>query len=167
MLYDQLEYELYPQKVSDKYIQFFDWMRLIYKNEIIFLIIITFVACFNMASVLLIMIMERTQMIGLLKAMGAADKLVRKIFVYRGMLLMGKGMLLGNLLGIGLAFLQDQFQIVHLDPENYYMEYVPILWDWSWVIILNLVTFFIISLVLFLPTRIITSISPIQSIRFD
>lgn len=167
MLYDQLEYELYPQKVSDKYIQFFDWMRLISKNEIIFLIIITFVACFNMASVLLIMIMERTQMIGLLKAMGASDKLVRKIFVYRGMLLMGKGMLLGNLVGIGLAFLQDQFQIVPLDPENYYMEYVPILWDWSWVIILNLLTFLIISLVLFLPTRIITSISPIQSIRFD
>lgn len=106
-------------------------------------------------------------MIGLLKAMGATDKLVRKIFVYRGMLLMGKGMLLGNLLGIGLAFLQDQFQIVPLDPENYYMEYVPILWDWSWVIMLNLVTFSIISLVLFLPTRIITSISPIQSIRFD
>jgi lipoprotein-releasing system permease protein len=167
LLYDNLEYDLYPQKVSDKYIQFFDWMKLISKNEVIFLVIITFVACFNMASVLLIMIMERTQMIGLLKAMGASNKLVRKIFVYRGMLLMGKGMLLGNLLGIGLAFLQDKLKIVPLDPQNYYMEYVPIQWDWTMVIILNLLTFLIISLVLFFPTRIITSISPIQSIRFD
>lgn len=167
LLYDQLEYDLYPQKVSDKYVQFFDWMKLISKNEVIFLIIITFVACFNMASVLLIMIMERTQMIGLLKAMGASNNLVRKIFVYQGMLLMGKGMLLGNLLGIGLAFIQDKFKIVPLDPQNYYMEYVPIQWDWTLVIILNLLTFLIISLVLFLPTRSITSISPIQSIRFD
>jgi len=166
-LYDQLEYDLYPQKVSDKYIQFFDWMRLISKNEVIFLVIITFVACFNMASVLLIMIMERTQMIGLLKAMGAANKLVRRIFVYRGMILMGKGMLLGNVLGIGLAFLQDTFKIVPLDPQNYYMDYVPIQWDWQMVVLLNLLTFMIISLVLFLPTRIITGISPIQSIRFD
>ncbi len=166
-LYDNLQYDLYPQKVSDKYIQFFDWMRLISKNELIFLVIITFVACFNMASVLLIMIMERTQMIGLLKAMGAANKLVRRIFVYRGMILMGKGMLLGNLLGIGLAFIQDKFKIVPLDPQNYYMDYVPIQWDWQIVILLNLLTFLIISLVLFLPTRIITGISPIQSIRFD
>ena len=167
LLYDQLEYELYPQRVSDKYVQFFDWMRLISKNEIIFLIIITFVACFNMASVLLIMIMERTQTIGLLKAMGAGNKLIRRIFVFRGMLLMVKGMLLGNILGIGLAFIQDKFKIVPLDPQNYYMEYVPIQWDWTLVILLNLLTFLIISLVLFLPTRIITSISPIQSIRFD
>jgi len=167
MLYDQLDYELYPQKVSDKYIQFFDWMRLISKNEMIFLVIITFVACFNMASVLLIMIMERTQMIGLLKAMGASDKLVRRIFVYRGMILMSKGMLLGNLLGIGLAFLQDKFKIIPLDPQNYYMEYVPIQWDWMMVILLNLLIFLIISLILFFPTRIIAGISPIQSIRFD
>ncbi len=167
ILYDHLEYELYPQKVSDKYVQFFDWMRLISKNEVIFLVIITFVACFNMASVLLIMIMERTQMIGLLKAIGAGDKLVRRIFVYRGMILMGKGMLLGNLLGLGLAFLQYKLQIIPLDPQNYYMEYVPIQWDWGMVVLLNLLTFLIISLVLFLPTRIITGISPIQSIRFD
>lgn len=167
LLYDQLEYELYPQKVSDKYVQFFDWMRLISKNEVIFLVIITFVACFNMASVLLIMIMERTQMIGLLKAIGAGNKLVRRIFVYRGMILMGKGMLLGNVLGLGLAFLQYKFKIIPLDPQNYYMEYVPIQWDWGMVMLLNLLTFLIISLVLFLPTRIITGISPIQSIRFD
>ena len=167
LLYDQLEYELYPQKVSDKYVQFFDWMRLISKNEVIFLVIITFVACFNMASVLLIMIMERTQMIGLLKAIGAGNRLVRRIFVYRGMILMAKGMIMGNILGLGLAFLQDKFKIIPLDPQNYYMEYVPIQWDWSMVVLLNLLTFLIISLVLFLPTRIITSISPIQSIRFD
>jgi lipoprotein-releasing system permease protein len=167
MLYDQLDYNLYPQKVSDKYIQFFDWMRLISKNEVIFLVIITFVACFNMASVLLIMIMERTQMIGLIKAMGASNRLVKRIFVYRGIILMGKGMFFGNLLGIGLAFLQDKFKIVPLDPQNYYMEYVPIQWDWMMVVLLNLLTFLIISLILFLPTRIITGISPIQSIRFD
>ena len=111
--------------------------------------------------------MERTQTIGLLKAMGAGNKLIRRIFVFRGMLLMVKGMILGNILGIGLAFLQDKFKLIPLDPQNYYMEYVPIQWDWTLVIILNLLTFLVISLVLLLPTRIITSISPIQSIRFD
>ncbi len=167
LLYDNLDYDLYPLKVSDKYPQFFDWLRLISKNEIIFLVIITFVACFNMASVLLIMIMERTQMIGLLKALGATDKLIRRVFVYRGMRLIGKGMAFGNIIGVGLAYLQYKFKIVPLDPQNYYMEYVPIQWDWLWVISLNMVTFMVVSLVLFLPTMIISSITPIRSIRFD
>lgn len=166
-LYDNLEFDLFPQKVSDKYAQFFDWMRLISKNEIIFLVIITFVACFNMASVLLIMIMERTQMIGILKALGASSKLVRKVFVYRGMLLIGQGILIGNIIGLGLAYLQDHFKIIPLDPLNYYMSYVPIQWDWTMVILLNVLTFLIISNVLFLPTMIIARISPIKAIRFD
>ena len=166
-LYDNLDFDLYAQKVSNKYAQFFDWMRLISKNEVIFLVIITFVACFNMASVLLIMIMERTQMIGILKALGAGSKMVRRVFVYRGMQLIAKGMLMGNILGLGLAFLQDQFKIIPLNPQNYYMEYVPIQWDWLWVIVLNVLTFLIISAVLLLPTMIISRISPIKAIRFD
>ncbi len=166
-LYDNLDFDLYAQKVSNKYAQFFDWMRLISKNEVIFLVIITFVACFNMASVLLIMIMERTHMIGILKALGAGNKLVRRVFVYRGMLLIAKGMVMGNILGLGLAFIQDKFKIIPLDPQNYYMEYVPIQWDWLWVIVLNILTFIIISAVLILPTLIISRISPIRAIRFD
>ncbi len=166
-LYDNLDFDLYAQKVSNKYAQFFDWMRLIAKNEVIFLVIITFVACFNMASVLLIMIMERTQMIGMLKALGAGSKLVRQVFVYRGMRLIAKGMLLGNILGLGLAFIQDKFKVIPLNPQNYYMEYVPIQWDWMWVIVLNVLTFLIISAVLLLPTMIISRISPIKAIRFD
>lgn len=166
-LYDNLDYDLYPQKVSDKYAQFFDWMRLISKNEVILLVFITIVACFNMASVLLIMIMERTQMIGLLKSLGAGNKLVRRVFVYRGMQLIAKGMVYGNLLGLGLAFIQDRFKVVPLNPQNYYMEYVPIQWDWTWVILLNILTFLIISAVLLLPTMIISRISPIKAIQFD
>ncbi len=166
-LYDNLDYDLYPYKASDKYAQFFDWMRLISKNEVIFLVIITFVACFNMASVLLIMIMERTQMIGLLKALGAANKLVRRVFIYRGMQLIAKGMLIGNLIGLGLAYIQDRFKLIPLNPQNYYMEYVPIQWDWSMVILLNFLTFIIITSVLVLPTMIISRIQPIRAIRFD
>jgi len=166
-LYDNLDSNLYPQKVSDKYPQFFDWMRLISTNELVLLVFITIVACFNMASVLLIMIMDRTQMIGLLKSLGATSKLVRRIFVYRGMRLIATGMLYGNILGLGLAYLQDRFKIIPLNPQNYYMEYVPIQWDWTWVILLNLFTFLIISSVLLLPTMIISRINPIKAIQFD
>lgn len=166
-LEDVVGYELYIEKISDKYAEIFDWLLLLNRNVVIFLSLTLFVACFNMVSILLILIMERTQMIGVFKALGATNKFVRKIFIYNGMQLIVKGLLLGNFIGITFGFLQSKFQFLSLDPKSYYMEFVPIEWDWGIILLLNILTFVMVSLVLTIPTMIISTISPIKSIRFD
>ena len=166
-LFDTLGYEYYVQKTSERYIQIFEWLSLINNNVNILIFMVLFVASFNMISIVLILILERTNMIGTLKALGATDELIRKIFVYNGMQLLLRGLLIGNLLGLGLAALQYYFRVVPLDPENYYMSYVPIEFDWLVVLGLNLLTFILVSLVLFLPALFISRIDPIKAIRFD
>jgi len=166
-LEDIVGYENYIEKISDKFAEIFDWLSLLNRNVVIFLSLTLFVACFNMVSILLILIMERTQMIGVFKALGAANKLIRRIFIYNGMRLIAKGILLGNIIGIGFGMLQDKFHFLTLDPKSYYMEFVPIEWNWGIIILLNILTFIMVSLVLTIPTMIISTISPIKSIRFD
>lgn len=166
-LEDVVGYELYIEKISDKYAEIFDWLSLLNRNVVIFLSLTLFVACFNMVSILLILIMERTQMIGVLKALGATNKFVRGIFVYNGMQLIVKGLLLGNFISITFGILQSKFHFLTLDPKSYYMEFVPIEWDWGIIMFLNILTFVMVSLVLTIPTMIISTISPIKSIRFD
>lgn len=167
ILQEETPYDQYVEKTSDKYLQIFDWLSLLHRNVIIFLSLILFVACFNMVSILLILIMERTQMIGLLKALGATQKQIRDIFVYKGIMMMGKGLLIGNIIGLGFGFLQDKLKLITLDPENYYMEFVPIAWDWPVILLLNLMTFVVVSLVLLIPTVIISRVNPIKAIHFD
>lgn len=106
-------------------------------------------------------------MIGMLKALGASGGLIRSIFVYNGINLIVKGLLLGNLLGIGFCYLQDTFKFIKLDPEDYYMSFVPISWHWDVVLMLNLLTFAMVTVVLLLPTAIVFRIAPIKAIRFD
>jgi len=167
ILEDEVGYENYIEKISDKFAEIFDWLSLLNRNVVIFLSLTLFVACFNMVSILLILIMERTQMIGVFKALGAANKLIRRIFVYNGMRLIAKGILLGNLIGIAFGVIQDRFKFLTLDPQSYYMEFVPIEWNWGIILVLNILTFVLVSLVLTIPTMIISTISPIKSIRFD
>lgn len=160
-------YDLFVEKVSDKYLQIFDWLSLLNRNVVIFLSLILFVASFNMISILLILIMERTHMIGVLKAIGASDTQIRNIFIYNGMMMIVKGLAIGNLIGLGFGFLQSTFKIIPLDPANYYMSFVPISWDWPVIIILNVLTFVTVALVLLIPTIIIARINPIKAIQFD
>lgn len=160
-------YDMYVEKISDKYLQIFDWLSLLNRNVVIFLSLILFVASFNMISILLILIMERTQMIGILKAIGATNSQIRNIFIYNGMLMILKGLVIGNAIGLGFGFLQKQFKFIPLDPENYYMSFVPISWDWTVIIILNIITFITVTLVLLIPTIIIARINPIKAINFD
>lgn len=166
-LQNDLDYDLFVEKIGDKYVQMFEWLDLINNNVIIFLALILFVACFNIVSILLILIMERTQMIGILKALGARNRQIRKIFRYNGVLLIVRGMMIGNLIGIGFGLVQYFFRLIPLDPENYYMDYVPIHWDLLAILGLNLLTFMIVVLVLNIPTMIILRINPIKAIRFD
>ncbi len=164
---EMIDYDLNIEPVSSKYIQVFEWLNLLSRQVNILLVIILGVICINMISIILILVMERTQMIGMLKALGADNRLIRSIFVYNGISLIAKGLLLGNALGLGLCYIQYQFRIIKLNPEDYYMSFVPISWHWEIVGMLNLLTFFVVTVVLLLPTAVISRITPIKAIRFD
>jgi len=166
-LFMEVDSDLFVDKVSDIYRQFFDWLALINRNVYIFLTLVLFVACFNMLSILFILIMERTQMIGMLKALGSSDQQIRRIFIYNGTWITLKGMLWGNIIGIGLGWLQYHFKIIPLDPENYYMSYVPIEWNIPLIIILNLGILVAVHLVLLIPAMFISRLKPVDAIRFD
>jgi lipoprotein-releasing system permease protein len=164
---ERIDFDWNIMPVSEKYIQVFEWLHLLSRQVNILLIIILTVVCVNMISVILILVMERTQMIGLMKAMGAGDRLIRSIFIYNGASLVLKGMVLGNFVGLGFCFLQDRYKFITLNAQDYYMSFVPISWHWELVALLNVITFVIVTLVLLLPTAIISRIDPIKAIRFD
>lgn len=164
---EMMDYDLNIERVSDRYIQVFEWLELLSRQVNILLGIILTVVCVNMISIVLILVMERTQMIGMLKALGATTGFIRSIFIYNGVNLILKGLLLGNLFGLGLCFIQDKFKIIELNPRDYYMSFVPISWHWEIVILLNLITLGIVTVILLLPTMAIARITPIKAIRFD
>lgn len=147
--------------------QLFQWLELFDLNIAIILIIIIAVAAINMSISLLILILERTQMIGILKALGAHNLSIRRIFLYNAAYLIGKGMLWGNFIGIGLCLLQKQFGFVKLDASTYYVSEVAIDLN-PWLLLgLNLGTMIICLLCLIIPSFLISRISPIKAIRFD
>lgn len=166
-LYDKYGYDLYVQKTSSKFLQVFEWLSLIDNNVNILLFMVLFVASFNMISIILIMILERTPMIGTLKALGATNGLIRKIFVYNGMQMIIRGLLIGNLFGLGIALVQWKFQLITLDPSNYYMSFVPIEFNFWVVILLNLLVLGLVSAILILPTMFVARVEPMKAIKFD
>ena len=166
-LYEATHYNYYIEKVTDRNIQIFEWLGLLDRNVVIFLTIILFVAFFNIISILLILIMERTPMIGTLMALGASNGQLRRIFMYNGMQMVLRGMLWGNFIGLGFGALQYYYELIPLDKENYYMDFVPIQWNWPLIIILNIVVFGISLLIMLIPTIVISRIQPIKAIKFD
>lgn len=147
--------------------QIFSWLDLLDMNAKVILILMMFVAGFTMISGLLILILDRTNMIGVLKALGASNISVQKLFFYVSLLIVGKGMIIGNLLGLTLCFLQKNLHIIKLDPDVYYVNAVPVEIPFIYIILVNIGVFFISSLILRASTFIITKISPIKSIRFE
>lgn len=164
---ESMDFDLLVEKVSDRFAQVFEWLALVSRQVKILLGVILIVVCVNMISVVLILVMERTSMIGLLKALGSTEKVIRSMFVYQGINLILRGLVLGNMVGLGFCLLQDQFKLIKLNPHDYYMSYVPIAWDWPMVIMLNLLMFVVVTVVLWVPTAIISRIAPIKAIRFD
>tara|TARA_R110002012_G_scaffold252147_1_gene430629 strand:+ start:462742 stop:463959 length:1218 start_codon:yes stop_codon:yes gene_type:complete len=167
IVFDKIEADQFVNLTSKKYPQYFEWLELLNQNVRLFLALILFVACFNMVAVIFILTMERTPMIGMLKSMGAKNKLIRNIFLMSGLRLTFKGLLYGNLVAIGFAALQYYFQIIPLDQENYYMSFVPILWDFKMILSLNLLVLVVVLISLFLPVWFIARMKPIKAIRFD
>ena len=164
---EMMDFDLNIERVSDRFIQVFEWLELLSRQVNILLGIILTVVCVNMISIVLILVMERTQMIGMLKALGASNGFIRSVFIYNGVNLILKGLVLGNLLGLGLCFIQYKFKLIELNPRDYYMSFVPISWHWEIVILLNLITLGLVTLILLLPTMAIARITPIKAIRFD
>ena len=167
LVFENTDTDLYVDKISDKYMQIFDWLRLLDRNVVIFFTLVLFVAAFNMVSILLILIMERTQMVGVLKSLGSSNGLIRKIFFFNGLNLIIKGLFWGNLFSLLFCWVQLTFQIIPLDPENYYMNHVPIKFDMMAVFWINAFVVGITAIALFIPLRVISRIKPIKAIRFD
>jgi lipoprotein-releasing system permease protein len=166
-VYDEMSYDLQASKITDTYRHFFDWFIMLNRNVLIFMVVILFVACFNVISVLLIMVTERTEMIGILKSLGANNWQIQKIFFINGLSLILKGLFWGNVIALGFGFLQSQYKIIPLDPRNYYMDSVPFAFDWGFIIIANILMTILIAIVLSLPVYFISKIEPIKAIRFD
>jgi len=153
--------------VKEKYRHIFDWLSLLDMNVWVILILMVLVAGFNMVSSLLVIILERAQMIGILKAMGARNWSIRKVFLYFSGLLILNALVIGNILGIGICLIQQYTHVLKLDPSSYYLEYVPInLTVWH-VLLLNVGTVIITILMLLLPSYFITKVSPEKTIRFE
>lgn len=166
-VFNLIEPDQFVNSTKDKYSQYFEWLTLLNQNVRLFLGLILFVACFNMVAVIFILIMERTNMIGVLKAVGANNQLIRKIFFFSGLRLTLKGLLYGNIVALGFSLLQYYFRIIPLDAENYYMSFVPIAWDFKAIIFINLMVLVLVGSTLILPTILITRLKPITAIKFD
>ena len=158
---------LMVQSVIDKYPQIFDWLNLQDLNVIVLLVLMLAVAGFNMISGLLIIILERTNMIGVLKALGAENGLIRKIFIIQSGYIVSRGLLWGNLIGLALAFLQLKYGIIKLDEANYYLSTVPINLKLLHIVLLNIATFSVTLLMLLVPSMVVSRISPDRTIKFE
>ncbi len=166
-VYEQTSYMFDSKTIVDKYFYIFEWLQLFDFNILVILVIMIVVATINMVVALLVLILERTQMIGILKALGANNWMVRKIFLFNAFHIILRGLLWGNSIAILMILAQQHFGIIKLNPENYYVSEAPVYINWFYILLLNLGTIFVSFLVLLVPSFIITKISPVKAIRFD
>ena len=166
-IYEQIPPNLDAKTITDKYSYIFDWLQLFDFNIVVILGIMILVATINMVVALLVLILERTQMIGILKALGANNWVVRRVFLYNAFYLIVRGLFWGNLIGIALLLIQQQFGVVQLNPESYYVNQAPVYLNWGYIVLLNLLTISVCFLVLIVPSYLITKISPVKAIRYD
>ncbi len=153
--------------IVEKYPQIFDWLNLQDLNVIILILLMLVVAGFNMISGLIIIILERTNMIGILKALGAGNYFIRKIFLYQAGYLIFRGLFWGNIVGITLCIIQWKFELISLDPSSYYLNTVPVNLNLLHLLLINAGTAFTIFLFMLVPSRIVSSISPAKAIKFN
>ena len=166
-VYDAIGSMLDTQTIRNRFYAIFEWLELFDFNVILIIVMMIIVAGFNMITALLVLILERTKMIGVLKALGSDNWSVRKIFIYNAMYLVGVGLFWGNIIGIGLLLLQQHFNLFALDPNTYYVSQVPVYLHWSYIMALNCGTLVLCFLILLIPSYIISKISPVKAIRFE
>jgi len=166
-VYDNTNSFLDTQTIKQKYYSIFEWLSLFDFNIALIIGIMILVAGINMITALLVLILERTQMIGILKALGGSDWSIRKIFLYNASYLILLGLFWGNLIGLGLLFIQKYFKLFPLNPETYYVTEVPVYIGWQYILAVNVGTLILCLLMLLVPSIIISKISPVKAMKFD
>jgi len=167
-IYDEvLPTDLLSVTIREKFPAIFEWLRLQDYNEVVILSLMLAVAIINMITALLVLVLERTNMIGVLKALGARNSRIRQVFLYHAALITLQGMFWGNLLGLGFCWLQDRFHFIRLNEADYYLSYAPVhIEPWN-ILLVNAGTLLITLLFLVLPSFAVTRISPLKAIRFS
>ncbi|RZK48401.1 MAG: ABC transporter permease [Pedobacter sp.] len=165
-IFKGLDENLRSRSILESNPEIFTWLDLLDVNTEILIVLMLIVGLINMITALLIMILEKTNMIGLLKALGARNSQIMRIFIYNILYLVGLGLILGNILGLGLAYLQIETKLIKLDQSNYYLDHVPVEIHWNDILFLNLLTLGIGIIVLSLPAILVKRISPIKALRF-
>lgn len=166
-VYDSLPVNLKSWSIKEYYPTIFQWLSLLDVNTQVILVLMLCVALINMISALLIIILERTNMIGILKALGSTNWDIQKIFLTNAAYLIGFGLLLGDLLGVGLGLFQTYTHFFQLDQASYYMSFVPVELDIADILLLNAGTLVICLLILIIPSTMVTRISPVKAIAFQ
>lgn len=166
-LYEKIPFNLRVVTAMDEYPQIFNWLDLLDMNVIVILVLLVVVASITMVSTLLILILERTSMVGILKALGATNRSIQNIFLYRSGSIILRGMLIGNMIGLGLLWLQGTFRFLSLSPEDYYVNYVPVEFNWLYFALLNLGTLVICGIMLIAPSFYVMRIVPAKAVRYE
>lgn len=157
---------LYAPTIDELYPSIFSWLEILDQTVWLILILVLCIAAFTMVSGLLILILEKSNLIGILKAIGARNVSVRKIFIYYATFIIARGMVIGNAIGIIVCILQQQTGIISIDPEMYYMDRVPI--EFSWLLIpVNIAMFILSTAIMVVPSMIISKIEPSKAIKFE
>ncbi|OIQ39134.1 MAG: transmembrane permease [Bacteroidetes bacterium MedPE-SWsnd-G1] len=166
-IYAETPSELNTTTILSKYPGIFEWIKLFDNNIALIIIIMILVAGINMITALLVLILERTQMIGILKSLGSTNWSVRKLFLYNASYIILRGLFWGNLIGISLLLIQQYFGVITLDPDTYYVREAPVFISVGYIALLNIGTLLLCLLMLLIPSYIITKISPVKAIKFD
>lgn len=166
-IYEQIDPSLNAYTIADKNHGLFEWLDMFDVNIRLIIIIMIIIAGINMITALLVLILERTQMIGILKSLGNSNKSIQKIFLYNAGYLILKGLFWGNLIGIGLLLLQQYFGLITLNPENYYVNKVPVYINVVYLLLLNIGTLLLCLFMLIIPTFMVSKVNPAKAIKFE
>ena len=166
-VYSNIDFDLNARTVVDNNPQLFDWLDLQNINVKVILILMLIVGAINMITALFILILEQSQLIGTLKALGSQNWHIRKLFIYHSLYLILKGIFWGNLIGLSFCWVQKKFEILELDKSTYYMSYIPVDLNFIHILLLNIGTFTLCWLMLIIPSYLISKINPIKAIRFE
>ncbi len=159
--------ELNVQSITDRHPEIFNWLNMLDLNVVIIIGLMILVAVINMTSALLVIILERTRMIGIVKAIGGKNWMIRKIFLLNGSFIILRGILIGTLLAILIIFLQNTFGFLKLSQSNYYVSEVPMHFVWLPILLINVGSFIVCNLAMLLPSYLVTKISPVKAIKFE
>lgn len=157
----------YSEVIQEKFPNIFEWLKLQDINEVVIVLLMCVVAIINLITVLLILILERSKMVGILKSIGASNWSIRKIFIYNTAYILLAGLLIGNFLGLVIAYIQKSTGFIKLDEQNYYLDKAPIFIDWTTLILINTGAFIVCFVTLFIPSLLVSRITPVKALKFD